>query len=516
MTDAVTPVLPHADRPAAWNSARSAVRVPLALGLFGFLVSFAWSWRPSYWGDEAASVMSAERSFADLFRMLGNVDAVHGAYYVVLHVWIDLFGASELSTRLPSALAVGAATAGTVVLARSLGNARLAVVAGTVFAVLPRVTYMGAEARSTAMATMLAVWTMVTLVWLLRRPHRRRLPLLWGLYALGLAAGFYIFLYLVLLIPVHALVVIALTRRRPDRLKALWAWLGATVAASAAAAPVLVWGVAQREQISFLSRRPVADVVTAAVEQWFLGMPLAVVAWLLILFGVAVVVLRRRRATAPGDSGSVGLGVSLGVALAWMLVPTAILLGGSHVIAPMYSLRYLSFCTPAVAIAVAVGVVALEYRWLRGLAVALILATLLPSYIAQRGDFAKNGGSDWRHAADVLAARAAPGDAVVFDETGLPSRRPRLAMHLYPDAFSGLADVTLAQHYERTDSLWDTTVPLEARISALAGTSRIWLLRDGAEVDSTRGADVRVLRQQGFSVQRTILVNRTTITEMTR
>lgn len=514
MTEVLPPLLAEPDRRTVSAPVRQRRVTTLAVGLFAFLLSFAWSWQPSYWGDEAASVMSAERSLPELFRMLGHIDAVHGAYYLFLHFWIDLFGASELSTRLPSALAIGAAAAGTVVLARMFWGARLAVLAGVVFAVLPRVTYIGAEARSTAFATMLAVWVMVLLVSLLQAPsgHPRTRMVLWGAYALCLAAGFYDFLFLVLLIPVQAVLVLLLTLRRSDRRSRIGHWLIATAVAVTVAAPVFFWGVQQRQQISFLARRPQIDVLSAAVNQWFLGVPLAIVAWLLILFGALSVVVRWRHRTPGGATEAVGLTL----VLAWMLVPTVILLAGTHLVAPMYSLRYLAMCTPAVAIAIAVGIVALRHRWLSALAVALVLATALPTYVAQRGDFAKNGGSDWRQAAEVLGAQALPGDAVVFDESVLPSRKPRLALHLYPDAFRGLADVTLAQPYQLTDSLWDTTVPLTDRLSALTDVSRIWLLRESAGVESSIAGDVTLLQQQGFSVEQTILINRTTIIEMTR
>ena len=75
------------------------------------LASFAGSWVPSLWGDETVSIMSAERSLPSLFSALGHIDAVHGGYYLFLHGWIGLFGASELSVRLPSAIAVGFAAA---------------------------------------------------------------------------------------------------------------------------------------------------------------------------------------------------------------------------------------------------------------------------------------------------------------------------------------------------------------------------------------------------------------------
>jgi mannosyltransferase len=95
---------------------RTAWRLPVGLGLFGVLAAFVGSWVPSFWGDEAASVMSAQRSLPSQFAMLQNVDAVHGVYYLLLHFWIEAFGASEISVRFPSAIAVGFMVAGTFIL----------------------------------------------------------------------------------------------------------------------------------------------------------------------------------------------------------------------------------------------------------------------------------------------------------------------------------------------------------------------------------------------------------------
>src|ERR1700712_321456 len=75
------------------------------LGALAMLGSWLGSWTPSYWGDEAATVMSAQRPIGALMAELRNVDAVHGLYYLVMHFWIGLFGSSELSTRAPSAIA---------------------------------------------------------------------------------------------------------------------------------------------------------------------------------------------------------------------------------------------------------------------------------------------------------------------------------------------------------------------------------------------------------------------------
>lgn len=521
MASVLTHPVPEAQDEPWEPRVRGFGRPATLLGLFGLIVSAAGSWRPSYWGDEAASVLSAERSLPSLFRMLGNVDAVHGAYYLFLHFWIDVFGTSEFATRLPSAIAVGIATAGTAVLARQLTNVRVAVIAGVVFAVLPRVTYMGAEARSFALATAIAVWLTVLLVHVLRteavRPPAGRTrwsdsdwrhTAWWAGYAVLLAAGVYLFIYVLLLVPVHALMVLLIGRRA-----APWrAWAASSVAGIVLALPVLYWGIREREQIDFLARRPQVDALEAAVHQWFGKAPLAVAAWALVILALATVFLiHRDRARPVGTTRGV-----VAMMLAWMLVPSTALLLGTEVLTPMYALRYLSFCTPAVAIAIAVGIACFRLPVMQAVALLVIVALTLPTYLAQRGEFAKNGGSDWRRTAELLKEKVQPGDAVVFDETIRPSRKTRLVYRMYPEAFSGVQDVTLGRPYYETDFLWDETLPLPDVVDRLSGIQTVWLVQFRGSRQNTSQADVLTLEQLGFSVAGSTLVRRTEVIEMTR
>ena len=507
-------VSPRLVRPEALTPfLRRTGGLALLLGLFGFLVSVAGSWRPSYWGDEAASILSAQRSLPGLFRLLDNVDAVHGAYYLLLHVWIDLFGSSELSTRGLSALFVGVATAGTFVLARTLISTRVGVLAALVFALLPRVTYMGSEARSAAVATAVVVWLTVLLVHLLRSRNldaRTRFAL-WAAYAALLALGIFFFLYVLLLIPVLGLAALLLTPPEGDRRAGMRAWTLATGSGLALAAPVMVASLLQRDQIAFIGRRPPVPVLTAAVHQWFGDVPLAVLAWGLILLAVVMVFAVRGRRAAPGTTRA-----ALAVMLAWMVVPSAALLIGTNLVVPMYSLRYLSICTPAAAIAMAVGIASLRPLWPQAAVLSLITALLLPTYLDQRGEFGKNYGSDLRQAADVVQAGAQPGDAVVFDESVRPSRKPRLALRLYPAAFEGLQDVTLALPYDATNELWDVALPLDQVADRLTGTDRVWVLQNQGSGENRRGDNIRTLQELGFTVTESTMLNRTQIIEMTR
>lgn len=57
-----------------------------------------------------------------------------------------------------------AAAAGVVVFAKQFSGRTTAVCAGAVFAILPRVTWAGIEARSSALSVAAAVWLTVLLV----------------------------------------------------------------------------------------------------------------------------------------------------------------------------------------------------------------------------------------------------------------------------------------------------------------------------------------------------------------
>ena len=110
----------------------------------------------SYWRDEAATLSAVQRSLGDLLRMLGNIDAVHGAYYLLIWAFVRVGGAGELVTRLPSAVAMAAAAAAVAALGRRLVSPRAGLASGLVFAILPPVSMYGQDARPYAIVVMLA------------------------------------------------------------------------------------------------------------------------------------------------------------------------------------------------------------------------------------------------------------------------------------------------------------------------------------------------------------------------
>lgn len=477
--------------------------LPWLLGAVGALVGFAGSWIPSYWGDEAASVMSAERSWSSLLGLLGSIDAVHGLYYALLHVWVGAFGSAEIATRMPSAIAVGLMVAGTVTLVRGFAAERTAAVAGIVCIVLPRTTYMAAEARSYAVGAAAAVWLTVLLVHLVRRGSGVGG---WIGYSVAAAACLYLFLYLGLILVVHGAYVAVVHRDRFSR------WLRSAVLALLLSVPIMVIGYLQKGQIAFLSRRDYATPWNVLVSQWF-GHPLvAAIGWVLIAAAVAAVaisVVRRKELNRPRSH-------LRGLALLWLTLPSSVLLLGNATVSPMYNVRYLSLCTPAVAILIALGaesVGALVAPRLRavlpvGLIAALVVACV-PVYLGQRTMWAKDGGSDWRAVAEYVSRNANDGDLIIFDQSTKPSRDPRIMAALYPRAFGGLVDVARTTPYTERTHLWDAVEPNEVAVSGRTRPMSVWAVE--LSTGSARPDDISMLLDRGFSIETSRLINRTTV-----
>ena len=474
-------------------------RPALLLGVLGAVVGFLGSWIPSYWGDEAASVMSATRSLPSLLSELSTIDAVHGVYYAFLHIWISAFGSSELSTRMPSAIATGFMVAGTVILVRAFAGTRPALLAGAILIFLPRATAMATEARSYALGAAAAVWVTVLLIHLLRR--RRAGAWVWVGYGIAMAASIYLFLYLALVLLVHGVAVLVLYRNR------LGQWLRGVAVALVLAAPIVALAYQERQQIDFLARRNYATFANVVVSQWFGSVAVAIVCWALILVAIVAAVPRIR-------SGCRGVPALVVLALVWLVLPTGVLLLGNATVSPMYNVRYLTFSTPAAAILIALGIVAvarrLATRWRTVLAAALLGALLVacaPDYLSQRTPYAKDGGSDFRQVAEYIGANSTPGDAIVFDQTTKPSRDPRLALRLYPSSFTSVTDVALITPFNETSGLWDITASL-AELS-LGGYPTVWAVELDHGTDPV--PDVAYLEAHGYVVESSILIHRTTI-----
>ncbi|MFB9376372.1 glycosyltransferase family 39 protein [Kineococcus gynurae] len=485
------PVPPCAERldlpPQRSSTAR---RDALVLGVLATVVAGFLAWRPSAWYDEAATALAVQAGWGDLGGMLREVDLVHALYYVLLRPWAAVVGVEPFALRIPSAIGVGVAVAGTVLLGHRLGGRRLALTAGIALLVLPRVTWAGTEARSYAWALALAVlWTWAFLRALDGRSSGRTARRDWTLWGVLGALSIVCFLYTALLLPAQ-LVTLLLLRRRPGR--------AALVAAGALGAFTLLFGAlvaTQSAQVYWLPRIDAAIARMVVADQFFLGAKLVgVLGWAVAGVGgvLGLLALRGRRPSAAHgpDEGATATATVASVALPWLLVPLLVLVAVS-VVEPRYYPRYLTFTAPAFALLLALALQRLRAPVLvaAGVAAGVLLA---PGYLAQRQVVAKEA-SDWALVVDHLRAVTRPGDVVLYGPLDVFPGDTRALGDSYPDAVADLSDPTRLP--SRT-GLWPDTAPLRAE--DLSGTGTVWVVRAVGEPLDEDAADARTLRAAGF------------------
>ena len=491
---------------------RETALVAVAIGGVGVLVSMIGSGTASLWGDEAASVLSAERSVPSLIDMVQRVDAVHGLYYLGLHFWILLVGPSPFAVRAPSAVAVGLCVAGAVVLGTLLRGRRFGVFAGLLCAVLPRLTDVGSEARSYAFSAAVATWLTVILVLILRsRAPRARL---WVAYGALLAIGTWLFLYLALIAVAHLAVLLL----PPGRGRLLRSWAIAVGSGLAAASPLVLLAVSERGQVAYLASRNYLDPTSLFVSPFFENPVVAGLGWLLIVSGGAVSIRDWRTAwhrwQVPTPSS-----VSALVPLTWLVVPGSVLIASSFAIAD-YTPRYLAICAPAAGVLMAVPLDALAARprrwWLSVVGILAVIAVTAPTWVLQRGPYAKNQ-SDWQAISAQLSLHAHPGDAIAFDDSVRPSRKPRLAMDTYPAGFRGMLDPTLKTPFGASPTWYDQVYSLSAaqRMGRLDGISTLWLV-EYATPTHADSYGISALTAAGFREKARYRTHRSVILEFAR
>ncbi|MEU6220889.1 glycosyltransferase family 39 protein [Streptomyces sp. NPDC047022] len=501
-----------------------AVLVPaivmFAIGLWGLD-------RGGMWRDEAATFEVARRPVPEIWHLLHHVDAVHGLYYLMMHLVLAVHP-GEVVLRLPSVCGAASAAALIAALGARLCRPRVGLWAGLLYAVTPMAGHYAQEGRSYALV---AAGVAGATLLLLRAVRDGR----WWPYGVVVTVSCVLHEFAVLALPAHACT-LALARV-PGR---VWrGWLLSAGATVLVLLPLVLVSHGQAAQVSWLTK-PDGRTVEALMRA-FAGPSSGVLVPYLVL-----VVLGLWR---PGG----GRGISLaGVAVPLVLVPPAVLMAVSE-ISPLYYDRYVLYSLAGAPLLAAAGADrvagAVRWMWTGGLRTSTALPFRVHSDegaadpVPSGGDVAlglglrvsgaarpavTGGGVAlrdapsagvpgavpavrrpspvWRHGtallgvlavcaafasqlpllradrlashrADNLAAVSAfvgrqvrPGDPVLF----LPSLERRSAL-TYPARFHGIRDVALDVPAREDGSLYGREVgPGELR-RRLAGLSKVWV-----------------------------------------
>ncbi|MGP3923714.1 glycosyltransferase family 39 protein [Streptomyces sp. 8N616] len=442
--------------------------------------------RRGMWSDEAATWSAARRTPGELWQLLGSIDAVHGLYYLLMHGLLSV-RPDETMLRLPSVAGMVCAAALVAAIGARLAGARVGLVAGMLFAVVPVVSLYAQEGRSYALVMAGAMAATYFLVRACETGEARW----WRWYALFTALTVLLHAFALLLPAAHA---VTLLVARSDARQ--WRCWGLSAATAAAAMVPVAW-VARGQKEEALAWIPVPgwEAVTRLVRS-FAG-PSGWVACLILLLAAAAL-FAPRRPTLDAPPVSV-----VTVALPLFVVPPALLVAISQV-DPVYDQRYVLYALPGLCLLAASGLDRLTglVLWRGAMPLAMPMAAALVVSLVLGGQLGahhhvRSGASrldDLRAIARLVREETKPGDAVVF----LASTRRKAAI-AYPEMFEGLRDVALDRTPAESGTLFGTELPPDRLREALPKARRVWLL-DREDSDQRR-----VFRDAGERVKQEVL-----------
>lgn len=170
--------------------------------------------RPAPWRDEAGTWVANQRSLRELVSMLGQTEAVHGLYYLLMRAWQWVFPDSIVSLRMVSTIAVAVTAGLLVVLGTAMFGLGIGRWAGLVYGLLPQATWAAGEARSYALSAAAVTLAFVAL-WLALSGDSW-LP--WLGYAAAVTFSVHLFLYSALAFLAVVPLLLVFQRRQRSRL----------------------------------------------------------------------------------------------------------------------------------------------------------------------------------------------------------------------------------------------------------------------------------------------------------
>lgn len=424
----------------------------LAGGVFSYGVGSA-----SPWWDEGVTRDVVSRPVADILALAGHVDLVHLAYYLLMHALVG-GDAGFVALRMVSVVAA-ALTAGLLVrIGRQLRQPLVGTCAGLLFTVAPLATRYAQEARSYALVTLMATASTVALLAAVRRPWLRGR---WTLYG-GLVATAGLLNLLSVLVLLPHLVHVLLTADRPTRRR----WLVAAGAAVAALLPLAYGASRQSGQLSWLPRPGLSNLTHFLMAQYAAGL------MSVLLVALAVAGLRPRGSGHPSTHHE-----ALTLGLAWALLPPVTLWLVSQV-HPLYDWRYVIFCLPGSALAIASLATLLRPVGTAVVVVALAIGGLHMQGVYRRP--AMGHAEDVRGTARIIGQEAEPGDGVLF----LPASR-RLVALAYPEEFVAVDDLALQVDPTTSRTLFGVESGPTRLAAAVRGRQRVWVVTGDPRLGET-------------------------------
>lgn len=427
----------------------------------------------SLWLDEAFSIKISHNSLAGIIEETAN-DVHPPLYYFALHYWMLLFGDSEFSARLLSALFGILAILAIYKIAAQLFDRATGLLAASLLALSHFHLEFSQEAR---MYTLLTLLTLLSMHFFLKLFERSRSSALVG-YVVSSALLMYTHVYSIFIIAAQNLYLLTLLfAARADFKRVLKRWLlaqGILIALLIPWLSVLAQQVSRVQKDFWIPRLPPRAIYEALVM--YAGS--VQLAWILLpLAGLGVFLGWKGRSEdktvespLPGQRERLLTGrLKIYLLLWWTACPVVLPFAVSQFGSPIFLPKYTIAALPAFIILAARGLLSLRFHQLR-LLVGLLL--LYFSLIALKNYFGAVRKDMWREAVARFEQLAKPNDLVLFSQQSgqFPFdyylRRDDLKEKPFPDYHRELKVENVAELLK----------------TAVEGHDRVWLVLSHPEI----------------------------------
>jgi mannosyltransferase len=409
---------------------------------------------PALWRDEVATVVAAQRSPLAILQLLKHDDAPFGAYYLIMHFWLEV-SARASWVRLPSALAAATAAGFVFLLGSRLAGTGVGVASSAILVALPFDTRYAQEARPYALVmcgATVASWLLISALQEGRRPN-------WIGYAVILAVTVALHVFAVGLVLAHLATCTTVYRRKLGR---YLPWALASIPALTIASVIALLTVGDSTSHAWIPPVQPSTPYYALLD--FTGSSWGIAATLVLVAAGALVGGRQL----------------IAITVPWLVVPGALLIAAS-LVQPVFVSRYLLYSLPALSLLAGAGVVGIAriaglptrpttVRFVAAAVGGALLVAIVyrPQVELRRLDA---HGDDPRAEAAYLVSVAQPGDGIVY--------APRdLAHSLVPYATTNQlpTDALLAETATASSTLNGVQVTAAQAAGALLRFRRLWVL----------------------------------------
>ena len=355
--------------------------------------------RTPLWLDETISYWQIAGGFSELWARQG---AMFVAYPFVLWLAKSVLGTSEFALRLPSILAMLAATYILHKTAKELFGRAGAATATVIFCTHPSVVFGAIDARPYAFATLSVTASIYLMLRWVRTSSNRDAALL------GVTSALIVYFHLLyaMILPAFAIYLWLESRREPKRFRPNWGVAIGTFAVLCIPVVGLILKMFQTRATHSFSNAPTLKFLVTAFAADYILAAFAVTA-LLASTMKRYAVPTSEREGASSLALLVGFVPLLGFFLVSVLTPV-------H----MFLSRYYLVAVPGIALCWGMMVSRIDSKWLRaGFCTAVALVALIVNF---NSEFMGDHGYSWKGALEAADENAAPDKAPVLICSDLP------------------------------------------------------------------------------------------------